>query len=119
MPLQLDADRYLCYTYRPDYLLKKSCDSKYITDSIEVSKYMGINVKKSSLVIDGGNVVKIGDKAIMTEKVFYENSGVSSKWLKRKIQNHLECEVVFIPWDKYEIYGHSDGIVKPLSDTTV
>lgn len=31
---------------------------------------MGINVKKSSLVIDGGNVVKIGDKAIMTEKVF-------------------------------------------------
>lgn len=47
---------------------------------------MGINVKKSSLVIDGGNVVKIGDKAIMTEKVFYENSGVSSKWLKRKIQ---------------------------------
>lgn len=63
---------------------------------------MGINVKKSSLVIDGGNVVKIGDKAIMTEKVFYENSGVSSKWLKRKIQNHLECEVVFIPWDKYE-----------------
>lgn len=119
MPLQLDADRYLCYTYRPDYLLKKSCDSKYITDSIEVSKYMGINVKKSSLVIDGGNVVKIGDKAIMTEKVLYENSGVSSKWLKRKIQNHLECEVVFIPWDKYEIYGHSDGIVKPLSDTAV
>ena len=119
MPLQLDADRYLCYTYRPDYLLKKSCDSKYITDSIEVRKYTGINVKKSSLVIDGGNVVKIGDKAIMTEKVFYENSGVSSKWLKRKIQNHLECEVVFIPWDKYEIYGHSDGIVKPLSDTTV
>lgn len=45
---------------------------------------MGINVKKSSLVIDGGNVVKIGDKAIMTEKVFYENSGVFFKMVKKE-----------------------------------
>ena len=119
MPLQLDADRYLCYIYRPDYLLKKVCNSKYITDSEEVSRCMNIKIKQSSLVIDGGKVVKIADKAIMTEKVFYENPGVSQKWLKRKIQNHLECEVVFIPWDRYEIYGHSDGIVKPLSDTAV
>ena len=119
MPLQLDVDRSLYYVYRPDYLLKRSCDSKYITDSIEVSKCMNMKIKKSTLVIDGGNVVKIGDKVIMTEKVLYENPGVSQKWLKRKIQNHLECEVVFIPWDRYEIYGHSDGIVKPLSDTAV
>lgn len=27
--------------------------------------------------------------------------------------------MVFIPWDKYEIYGHSDGIVKSLSNTNI
>lgn len=119
MPLQLDEDRFLCYRYMPDYLLKNSCNRRYITDSLEISQKMGLSIKESSLVIDGGNVVKVGDKVIMTEKVFAENPGVSSKWLKRKLQNHLECEVVFIPWDRYEIYGHSDGVVKPISDSAV
>lgn len=119
MPLQLDTDRFLCYTYRPDYLLQKPGDSRYITDATVVCSRMGLRFKKSSLVLDGGNVVKVGDKVIMTEKVFSENPGFSHDDLKRELQKVLECEVVFIPWDRYEKYGHSDGIVKPVSDTAV
>lgn len=80
---------------------------------------MGLRFEKSSLVLDGGNVVKVGDKVIMTEKVFSENPGFSHEELKRELQKVMECEVIFIPWDRCEKYGHSDGIVKPVSDTAV
>lgn len=119
MPLQLDKDRFLCYTYKPDYLLKNPQNRKYITDSVLLSRRMNLKVKESSLIIDGGNVVKIGNKVIMTEKVFVENPRFSEKGLVKRLQEQLECEVVFIPWDRNEIYGHSDGVIKPISDEAV
>ena len=38
---------------------------------------------------------------------------------KGKYKTILSAKWYLFRWDKYEIYGHSDGIVKPLSDTTV
>lgn len=119
MPLQLDKERFLCYEYKPDYLMKKASDRKYITDTSEVCRNMNLKTKVSSLIIDGGNVVKAGDKVIMTEKVFVENPTVGKEALTRLLEEQMECEVIFIPWDRYEKYGHSDGIVKPVSDNTV
>lgn len=119
MPLQLDKERFLCYKYRPDYLLKKAGDRKYITDSLNVSLNMRIGIKDSSLVIDGGNVVKVGNTAIMTEKVFAENPAIGKEALIKQLEEQMECDVVFIPWDRHEKYGHSDGIVKPVSDNTI
>lgn len=119
MPLQLDKDRFLCYTYRPDYLLRKPTDKRYITDSLKVCRDMRLKVRVSSLVIDGGNVVKTGDKVIMTEKVLAENPALSREELKKELERQMECEVIFIPWDRVEQYGHADGVVKPVSDRTV
>lgn len=119
MPLQLDKERFLCYTYRPDYLLKKPTDKQYITDSLKVCRDMRLKVRASSLVIDGGNVVKIGDKVIMTEKVFVENPALSKEELRKELERQMECEIIFIPWDRVEKYGHADGILKPISDTAI
>lgn len=119
MPIQLDKERFLCYEYKPDYLMKKASYRKYITDTSEVCRNMNLKTKVSSLIIDGGNVVKAGDKVIMTEKVFVENPTVGKEALTRLLEEQMECEVIFIPWDRYEKYGHSDGIVKPVSDNTV
>lgn len=119
MPLQIDNNRYLNYSYKPDYLVKKPCYRKYITDTVNICRDMSLKTKKTSLIIDGGNVVKVGNKVIMTEKVFVENQNIEANDLKDEIEKQMECEVIFIPWDREEIYGHSDGIVKPISDNAV
>ena len=119
MPIQIDGDRFVCYTYRPDYLLKKRSDAKYITDSRKVCERLGLNAKYTNIVIDGGNIVKAGNHIIMTEKVFAENPQYDRKSLIDELENLLECELLFLPWDKAEKYGHSDGIVKAISEDTV
>lgn len=119
MPLQLDKERYLCYEYKPDYLMNSARNRKYITDSLNVCRGIQLNIKKTPLIMDGGNVVKVGNKAIMTEKVFVENPSMDEDMLKKQLEKQMECEVVFIPWDRNEKYGHSDGIIKPISDNTI
>ena len=119
MPLQLDKERYLCYEYKPDYLMNSARNRKYLTDSLNVCRGMQLNIKKTPLIMDGGNVVKVGNKAIMTEKVFVENPSMDEDMLKKQLEKQMECEVVFIPWDRNEKYGHSDGIIKPISDNTI
>lgn len=119
MPLHLDKERYLCYEYKPDYLMNSARNRKYITDSLNVCRGMQLNIKKTPLIMDGGNVVKVGNKAIMTEKVFVENPSMDEDMLKKQLEKQMECEVVFIPWDRNEKYGHSDGIIKPISDNTI
>lgn len=119
MPLQLNKERYLCYEYKPDYLMNSASNRKYITNSLNVCRDMQLNIKETPLIMDGGNVVKVGNKAIMTEKVFVENPSIDEDTLKKQLEKQMECEVVFIPWDRNEKYGHSDGIIKPISDNTI
>lgn len=119
MPIQIDESRYICYTYRPDYLLKRATDIAFITDSHKVSRQMQLNAKHTDIVIDGGNIVKVGNYIIMTEKVFAENPQYDHSSLCRELENLFECDFLFLPWDKKEKYGHSDGIVKAITDDTV
>ena len=71
------------------------------------------------LVLDGGNVVKCGNKVVMTEKVFVENKEMSPNEVQRLLEEKFQCEIVFLPWDEQEIYGHSDGIIHYLGDNRV
>ena len=45
-----------------------------IQNEIKYSKPLGSSTKRIDLIVDGGNIVKSKDKAIMTEKVFKENT---------------------------------------------
>ena len=71
------------------------------------------------LVMDGGNVVKCGDKVVMTDKVFVENKDKTPQEVQRQIEEAFQCEVVFLPWDRNKKYGHSDGIIHCLGDNRV
>ena len=119
MPIQIDDGRFVGYTYRPDYLTKRPCDRRFITDSHAICRQMQLDAKYSDIIIDGGNVVKAGNRIIMTEKVFAENPQYDRHSLIRELEKLFECELLFLPWDKAEKYGHSDGIVKAISDDTV
>ena len=58
--------------------MKSASNRKYITDSLDICRDMQLKIKETPLIIDGGNIVKVGNKAIMTEKVFVENPTVNT-----------------------------------------
>lgn len=111
MPIQIDGKKYVRYVYMPDYLMKGK-DRAYITRPDDALADLGINPVSTSLVMDGGNVVKCPDKVIMTEKIFHENRDVQRNRVIAELERLFECEPVFLPWDVTERYGHADGIVR-------
>lgn len=113
MPIQTDEKRFVYYKYNPDYLQKPHL-KRTISDVMQmgdVDCLRQVEMVKLDLVVDGGNVVKCADKVVMTEKVFFENKDKSREEVRRLLEEAFLCDVVFLPWDKEEIYGHSDGII--------
>lgn len=121
MPIQTDWNRFVFYKYNPDYLQKPHL-IKTITDVNQVGHIDTLRegeVVDLDLVIDGGNIVKCDDKIIMTEKVFFENKDKSHKEVVRLLEEAFQCGIVFLPWDRDEFMGHSDGIVHYIGDNRV
>jgi len=119
MPIQIDKDHFLQYSYKPDYLQ----DKKYLklqSDPSLIYESMNLDCIKTDIIIDGGNVTLCGDYIVMTQKVFSENG---KNILDTKFYNYLESmfgkKVIIIPWhcidpnNEYaDVYGHSDGFVR-------
>lgn len=122
MPIQTSEKRFVFYKYNPDYL-----QTKYYQRTItDVSRIGNIDCLRQDgkvfdldLVIDGGNVVRCDDKIVMTEKVFYENRDKPRNDVQRLLEEAFESDIIFLPWDRKEIFGHSDGIVHYVGDNRV
>lgn len=113
MPVQIGENRFVSYKYNPDYLQAKY-KRRFITDAKKVRNIdflQQAEMVELDLVLDGGNVVKCGDAVVMTDKVFAENKDKTATEVQRLLEEAFRCEIVFLPWDKRERYGHSDGIV--------
>ena len=122
MPVLLfDDGYYATYQYQPDYLWNKKCNRKYITNQTNASKGLEINTSLSmGLVFDGGNYVRLNGNrnstVFMTDKILMENSFCPSHELIVKLHLSLAADIVLLPWDMDEPYGHADGMVAPLPD---
>ena len=116
MPIQLSKKTYLRYQYYPDYLLD---DEDYIPDYPRIVKDMHLKCSATDIVIDGGNVVKCGKKVIMTDKIFQENPKYYKHALIDELEKLMNAQIVLIPWDRYEMFGHADGMVRCISDDVV
>lgn len=121
MPIQIYEDHFVQYSYNPDYLRNSDSeeDRESITDNDIVCKELGISCYKSELIIDGGNVVKVGDYIIMTDKVYSENSHLTPDIVRKQLKEIFHANIIMLPWDKYEIYGHTDGILRAIDNRTV
>ena len=142
MPIQIQKDRFVFYRYTPDYLqdkkgltLQTNPELVFQEESNELPRLLPMSVEEEmrpisishpvfhrfelELVMDGGNVVKCGNKVVMTDKVFVENKDKTPQEVQRQIEEAFQCEVVFLPWDRNEKYGHIDGIIHCLSDNRV
>ena len=113
MPIQIDKDLFLQYRYAPDYLKN---EQDYIPPYETICRGLRLRCRQTRLVIDGGNVVKFRNRVIMTDKVLVENKGYTEGYIRKQLEEAFGCEVVLIPWDRYEMFGHADGMVRAIGD---
>lgn len=122
MPIQIEEDRFVFYKYTPDYLQTpyyrriQTNPEKVFQAPQNRLEQVTRNAITIDLVIDGGNVVKCGDSIVMTEKVFVENKGKTRTEVERILKDAFRCDILFLPWDRKETFGHSDGIVHYAGD---
>jgi agmatine deiminase len=108
-PIQVDAKRFIQFTYKPDYL--KGYEDKITPPQ----KRYPID----PLVLDGGNLVVGRDKVIMTDKIYRENPGWDRKLLRTRLQSILQSRLTIIPKQPFDYVGHSDGVVRFIDEQTV
>lgn len=120
MPVQVAEDTFCGFDYDPDYLHESKELLATRTDGNMVCHDLGLEVKQPAtpLIIDGGNVIRCDNKIIMIEKVFRENN-YSKDNLAKAIEEHFMAELIVLPWDESEIYGHADGLVRYIGNDRV
>ena len=116
MPVQVSKEKFVKFNYNPDYLKDSP---EYKPDTSTILSDWGIQVIDSDIIADGGNVISCGDKVIMTDKIFRENPHYSHNKLIDTLCQLLEAEIVLIPEDRHDGYGHADGMVRCLGDNKV
>jgi hypothetical protein len=52
---------------------------------------------------------------VVVDKIFQENPKYYKHALIDELEKLLGAQIVLIPWDRYEIFGHSDGMVRFIS----
>lgn len=113
MPIQIAENAFVGYEYVPDYL-DNPCDAALQTNPARIIRGLGLDVKQSGIILDGGNVVKTSRGIIMVDKVFKENKHIPKAQLVYRFETLFNDEIIFLPWDKAENYGHADGIVREI-----
>ena len=122
MPIQVAEDRFVFFKYTPDYLqdpyyLRLQTDTEKVFHATENRlEHLLQNAITIDLVLDGGNVVKCGDSVVMTEKVFFENKDKTHAEVEGIMKEAFQSDILFLPWDRKETFGHSDGIVHYAGD---
>lgn len=119
MPIQIDQNQFVRFAYNPIYLQTK----KYlntISDVDTICELIGIEITKSNIVIDGGNVTKTTDKVIMTDRIFKDNPRFERKKLITELQKYFQIDkLFFVPEQPKDFTGHSDGMVRFIDEQTL
>lgn len=116
MPVQIEKNKFIRFRYEPDYLEHYPEYKPQVDDILEK---LGIEVYRSSINIDGGNIISCDNRVILTDKIFKENPQYSRRKLIDELTELFNAEPVLIPWDRYEEYGHSDGTVRYIGEQKV
>jgi|AntRauTorckE5430_2_1112549.scaffolds.fasta_scaffold16236_2 agmatine deiminase len=124
MPVSNGTGELIQFAYRPAYLMETAKGQKTIPESEEIYQELGLQkVSLSTIVLDGGNVELLGDKAIVTDRVFRDNGKVNlvdKQKLVAELKKALAVDqVIVIPQYPYDFTGHVDGLVRFVDEHTV
>ena len=122
MPVQTKSGKYVSFRYEPSYLADfPKLRTDYKTDI--ATQFPELYVIYSDINLDGGNVVfsPSKSKAIISDRIFSENSERSQDELVTELERLLEAQVIIIPALslKEDMTGHADGMVRFVDENTV
>ena len=119
MPIQTSLNRFVRFKYNPSYLKGKK-DQESISDTDKICEEIEFETEKSSILLDGGNVIKCKDKVIMTDRVFSENPEFEPSNLIGKLKELLQVDnLIIIPRQPGDFTGHADGMVRFFDNKTL
>lgn len=119
MPIQIEQDKFVQFTYNPLYLQTKKY-LKTISDVDTICTQINIDTIRTNIIIDGGNITRWTDKVIMTDRIFIDNPQFERKSLINKLHELLQVDkLYFVPEQPGDFTGHSDGMVRFIDENTV
>ena len=121
MPIQINEKEFVQFTFQPSYYKHDLHLQTNPEEIYNINKIYPTDV--SYIKLDGGNVIRMDNKVIITDWVFNENDCntiFEKNKLKRHLKNILEVnEVIIIEHQKGDISGHADGMVRFINDNKV
>jgi agmatine deiminase len=119
LPIQVNPDKFIQFTFDPAYY--KFPGYSHLKTNVDCLKIcVGSNPIKCHIVLDGGNIVYYGRKAIVTDSIFKHNPDIQKTTLINQLLDLLELDdLVIIPTLPYDITGHSDGMVRFVNEETL
>jgi agmatine/peptidylarginine deiminase len=121
MPIQTADDTMVHYWYYPDYLEKK-CSQRTQSQVVYSNMYIAfpnVNHKPLNLILDGGNIMLCGDVIVMTDKVITQNINYSRGQIIQMISDVFECDILFLPCNKSNKFGHVDDMIQYLDNNKI
>lgn len=116
MPIQTGIRQFVQFDYFPDYYLSPKYISQ-LTIPSEVSLDYTFELSKTDLIIDGGNIVKSDNSAILTDKIWKDNARLKKTTVLSLLKKALGIERIYvIPQLPYDMTGHADGMVRFIDD---
>lgn len=123
MPIQVGNNKFVQFQYHPDYLAQLKNFETNPEATVKHFTDFTLEVTKSQLRVDGGNVVVCSNLngeawVVMTEKVFVENPKFSKEEITFMLEKDLDAKIVWLPWDTDDVCGHTDGIINFIEGTS-
>lgn len=114
MPLQVSGD-FIKFRYDKQFKKYPQLKADYKADAFLQPAY------ESSLILDGGSIIRVTGKAVITDKVIKDNKRQGFKESKTlsEIERLLNCEIIVIPIEPGDTLGHSDGICKFIDERNI
>jgi agmatine deiminase len=114
MPIVLPSGKMVQFTYSPSYL--KNGFEHLITESGLLYEQFGFPIKRTQLIMDGGNYVRAGNKILICDRVLKENPTILPEEIKSRLKFMLDAEeVILLPTHPNDPIGHADGIVAAIN----
>lgn len=74
-------------------------------------------IQRSTLRLDGGNVQRDGETAIISEIVFEHNPRYTRTQILDQLEKALEARIVIVPVEPDDDIGHTDGMLHQIPGT--
>lgn len=119
MPIQVSEDRFVQFRYAPDYLSGKY---RHLRADGEIGPTLPFikDCVRSEIVLDGGNVVRGKDVAILTDKLYAENPRMGRRSLEERVRAELGvASIIVIPSEPGDVTGHADGVLRFVGEGKV